>query len=298
MKPTSAQTAAAAMPGRGRERNMDVVLRLLGSRAGRVYSGSHAAVTATLGGGGLPGDAGVGFSVERPARGRLAPMPATDSAAQLARASLFSGLSEAQLARVAAISRPVRLAAGTSLFQDGDPADGLYCVVGGVVRIYLDNADGRELTITLCEEGEVIGEVALLDGLSRSANAAALTDVELLFVGRRVFLELIDEEPGLSKAIVLALCERLRLATDKINRAAFLDLRDRLLVLLRELAIVHGHIEPDAAVVDLELTQGMLAQMLGATREAVNKQLRMLQKDGRIRMEGGRIAVSRLRPPP
>ncbi len=228
-------------------------------------------------------------------------MPTVDTAdiaAQLGRASLFTGLSEAQLMRVAAIARTVRLSAGASLFTVGDPADGLYCVSAGVVRIFLDNADGRELTITLCEEGEVIGEVALLDGLSRSANAAALTDVELLFVGRRVFLELFDEEPGLSKAIVLALCERLRLATDKINRAAFLDLRDRLLVLLRELAIVHGHIEPDAAVVDLDLTQGMLAQMLGATREAVNKQLRLLQKEGRIKMEGGRIAVARLRPPP
>lgn len=217
---------------------------------------------------------------------------------KLGRTSLFSGLSGPQLSRVAAIARTVRLPARAVLFTEGDPADGLYCVVDGVVRVFLNNPDGRELTITLCEEGEVIGEVALLDGLSRSANAAALTDVELLFVGRSVFLALIDEEPGLSKAIVLALCERLRLATDKINRAAFLDLRDRLLVLLRELAIVHGHIEPDAAVVDLDLTQGMLAQLLGATREAVNKQLRLLQKEGRIRVEGGRIAVSRLRPSP
>lgn len=226
-------------------------------------------------------------------------MPIADAAEterHLARASLFSGLSADQLSRVAAITRPVRIAAGATLFSEGDPADGLYCVVEGVVRIFLTNPDGRELTITLCEEGEVIGEVALLDGLSRSANAAALTDGTLLFVGRRVFLELFDEEPGLAKAIVLALCERLRLATDKINRAAFLDLRDRLLVLLRELAIVHGHIEPDAAVVDLDLTQGMLAQMLGATREAVNKQLRLLQKEGRIKVEGGRIAVARLRP--
>jgi CRP-like cAMP-binding protein len=133
--------------------------------------------------------------------------------------------------------------------------------------------------------------MALLDGLQRSAGAAALTDTRLIFVPREPFLALLDESTRLARQIILTLCERLRAANAQVDQAIFHDLRHRLLVLLRQIALIHGRVESDMAVVELEMTQGMLAQMLGASREAVNKQLRALAKENKIAVEGHQIRV-------
>ena len=220
-------------------------------------------------------------------------MPASDLTAQLGRAVLFSGLDHDDMRRLAGIARETQLAATQTLFEQGDESDGLYLIVSGIVRIFLQAADTREATINLLEDGEVIGEMSLLDGLPRSAGAAALTDAKLVFIPREPFLDLVDSSPKLARQIILMLCERLRNANSQVDQAIFHDLRHRLVVLLRQLAIMHGTIEQDVAVVNLELTQGTLAQMLGASREAVNKQLRALAKDGKIAMEGAQIKIFR-----
>ncbi len=137
----------------------------------------------------------------------------------------------------------------------------------------------------------MIGEIALLDGLPRSAGAAALTETRLLFIPHVPFCRLLDSSPQLSRQVMLMLCERLRAANRQVDQAIFHDLRYRLLVLLRQIAVIHGRIEKDVAVVDLDVTQGMLAQMLGASREAVNKQLRALAKEGGLVMDGHQIRV-------
>jgi len=220
-------------------------------------------------------------------------MATADLVAPLKRAVLFDGLDQGDLTRLAGIAREVNLSVGDTLFEQGDESDGLYVIVSGILRIYLTADDTREATINLLEDGETIGEIALLDGLSRSAGAAALTDAKLIFIPREPFLNLLDESTALGRQIILTLCERLRAANAQVNQAIFHDLRHRLLVLLRQLAIIHGHVEKDVAVVDLDLTQGTLAQMLGASREAVNKQLRGLAKEGKLEMDGPRIRVLR-----
>ena len=92
------------------------------------------------------------------------------------------------------------------------------------------------------------------------------------------------------------LCERLRAANAQVDQAIFHDLRHRLVVLLRQIAVLHGRVEKDMSIVDLDITQGNLAQMLGASREAVNKQLRALAKEGRIVIDGPRIQIFRTDP--
>jgi CRP-like cAMP-binding protein len=220
-------------------------------------------------------------------------MASSDLVSRLERAVLFNGLDPEDLGRLAGIAREVTLVINDTLFDQGDESDGLYVIVSGIVRIYLTAADSREATINLLEDGEIIGEIALLDGLPRSAGAAALTETKLIFIPRDPFLALLDSSSKLARQIILTLCERLRAANAQVDQAIFHDLRHRLLVLLRQLAIIHGHVEKDVAVVDLDLTQGTLAQMLGASREAVNKQLRALAKEGRIEMDGPRIRVFR-----
>jgi CRP-like cAMP-binding protein len=209
----------------------------------------------------------------------------------LGRTVLFGGLDESELRRLSGIARETTLSTGAVLFEQGDDSDGLYIVVSGIVRIYLTADDGREATINLLEEGEVIGEIAILDGLPRSAGAAALTDARLIFIPTAPFCELIDSSPRLGRQMILMLCERLRAANSQVDQAIFHDLRHRLVMLLRQIAIIHGRVEKDVATVDLDLTQGALAQMLGASREAVNKQLRALAKEGRIAVDGHQIRV-------
>ena len=220
-------------------------------------------------------------------------MPINELATFLGKSVVFNGLDLEDLRRLAAIAREVTLPASSILFDQGEESDGLYIVASGIVRIYLTAEDGREATISLLEEGEMIGEIALLDGLPRSAGAAALTDTKLMFIPHKPFCDLLDSSPKLSRQVTIMLCERLRAANSQVAQAIFHDLRYRLLVLLRQIAVIHGRIEKDVAIVDLDVTQGMLAQMLGASREAVNKQLRTLAKEGRVLMDGRQIRVLR-----
>jgi CRP-like cAMP-binding protein len=220
-------------------------------------------------------------------------MSVSGIAAALSKTVLFDGLDEHDLARLAGIARESVLQPTAVLFEQGDESDGLYVVISGILRIYLTAGDGREATINLLEDGEVIGEIAIIDGLPRSAGVAALTEARLVFIPREPFLELLGTSTKLARQIILMLCERLRAANAQVDQAIFHDLRHRLLVLLRQLAVIHGRVEQDVSIVDLDLTQGTLAQMLGASREAVNKQLRALAKEGRLRMDGPNIEVFR-----
>lgn len=218
---------------------------------------------------------------------------AMDLTTWLAKSVVFGDLEESELRRLAGIARETTLAPGETLFEQGEESDGLYIVITGIVRIFLTAVDGREATISLLEDGEMIGEISLLDGLPRSAGAAALTETKLIFIPHRPFCELLDTSPKLTRQVLIMLCERLRAANGQVDQAIFHDLRHRLLMLLRQIAVIHGRVDRDVSIVDMDLTQGMLAQMLGASREAVNKQLRSLAREGRVAMDGGQIHIFR-----
>ncbi|WP_374653763.1 Crp/Fnr family transcriptional regulator [Dongia sp.] len=221
-----------------------------------------------------------------------APLSALAARAQLlARSFLFRGLEPSLLERVARLCQPRRLSVGETLFWEDEPADALYGVAKGLIRIWVHGPDGRELTLNLMEGGDFFGEIALLDGLPRTASASALADTEMLSVPRAAFQELMRQEPRLALHIIELLCERLRHNTDRIRDAAFLDLGTRLAKTLEALAMGHGEDGPDGIVITAKLNQSELAQLLGVTREAVNKQLKQFTKDGLITTKGGRIIV-------
>ncbi|MFC7400187.1 Crp/Fnr family transcriptional regulator [Chelatococcus sp. GCM10030263] len=210
----------------------------------------------------------------------------------LTTSGIFGGLEATCLARVAEATRIVSFPAGHCLFRQSDEADGLYIIAEGLVRIHLGHVDGRELTLALLEPGDVIGEIALLDGLPRTATATALEPTRAAFVSRPQFLRLVEDFPQIGKHVILVLCDRLRRNTGQINDNTFLDLRKRLLNLLHELAIAHGKVDGPRCEVPTRFTQTDLAQMLGVTREAVNKQFRALARDGVIVMTAEGITLS------
>ncbi len=221
--------------------------------------------------------------------GGLAALPVR--AQLLGKSFLFRGLEAGLLESVARLCQPRRLAVGETLFWEDEPADALYGVAKGLVRIWVHGPDGRELTLNLMESGDFFGEIALLDGLPRTASASALADTEMLSVPRAAFLELMGKEPKLALHIIELLCERLRHNTDRIRDAAFLDLGTRLAKTLEALALGHGAEEPEGILITAKLNQSELAQLLGVTREAVNKQLKQFTQDGLIATKGSRILV-------
>ncbi len=211
---------------------------------------------------------------------------------QLLRSSyIFRDMHPDLLHRLAGLAHVRPLTKGALLFQQGDDGDALFGVIEGLIRIAVTGRQGKELVLGLMEPGDVFGEIALLDGLPRTASAVAAEDSLLLVIERSHFLALLEQEGRLARHIIELLCERLRRNTERLSENAFLNLRGRLAKQLQALAIAHGRDSPEGVRIGVRLSQTDLAQMLGVTREAVNKQLKTWSRDGLIRMDRGHITV-------
>ena len=205
---------------------------------------------------------------------------------------IFGGLDDDSLRALVQVSRTRRLRKGTMLFQQGDEGDALYGVVDGLIRICIAGESGKELTRGLMEPGDIFGEIALLDGLPRSADAFAAEDVTLLVIDRTQFTPMLERGGKLARHVIELLCERLRENTERLGEHAFLNLQARLARKLQALAVAHGRRDGHGITIDVKLSQTELAQMLGVTREAVNKQLQAWTKQGVLRLERGHITIA------
>jgi CRP/FNR family transcriptional regulator, cyclic AMP receptor protein len=188
---------------------------------------------------------------------------------------------------IVSMARPRRIASGTTLFVKGDAGTELFAVVSGTVKITVPSSDGREAMITLLHRGDMFGEIALLDGQPRTADAVAMTDCDLMVITRRDFLRFVDGEPNVAQKLIAFLCMRLRTADARIEEAALLNLPTRLARLLVQLL-------EDNAVADnkkLAITQQKISEMLGASRESVNKHLQAWAKRKVIALKRGLIVV-------
>ena len=210
--------------------------------------------------------------------------------ALLRRSFNFKDLDADLLGRVAQLARVRRLDRGGLLFAQGDEGGALFAVVEGLVGISIAGGD-RELTLGFMEPGDVFGEIALLDGLPRTAAARAVEACVLLAIDRASFLLLLEQERRLARYLIELLCERLRTTTDRLSEFAFLDLRTRLARRLGALAIAHGSHRPDGIRIDLKLSQTALAHMLGVSREAINKQLKAWSTEAVLRIDRGIITI-------
>lgn len=211
--------------------------------------------------------------------------------ALIRRSFLFRDVPQPILERLAALSVTKHLERRETLFNRGDEGDALYAVVEGLVRIWVGSDSGKELTFSIMEPGDVFGEIALLDGLPRTANATAQEATLLLVMQRSAFLSVIDSEPTLARHIIELLCERMRLKTELLSDFAFADLPVRLARKLGDLVMAHGEIEGNAARLGRRFSQTELAQMLGVSREAINKQLSAWSHKGLVSTEDGGLTI-------
>jgi CRP/FNR family transcriptional regulator, cyclic AMP receptor protein len=197
--------------------------------------------------------------------------------------AFFAGLGAEAVEALAAICVTRSLAADEVLFLKGDPGDALYAVRRGRIRIATGTACGRRLTLNILGSGDVFGEIALLDGRPRTADAIAIERCELLLVQRRDFLALLERRPTLAVGVVELLCARLRWTSARLEESALLPLPVRL---ARRLA---GLIEDYGA--ELNVSQEELAVFVGASRESVNRQLQGWKQKGMIELGRNRIRL-------
>jgi CRP/FNR family transcriptional regulator, cyclic AMP receptor protein len=216
----------------------------------------------------------------------------------LLRNPLFAQLGSGELDRLAALFRRRRYRAGEPVFREGDPGTALYIIDSGEVKILLGGSEGKEVVLSLLPPGEFFGELALLDGEPRSADAVTTVATELLILPRDEFLRFLRDVPPVAINMLAALSRRLRRTDRLVHDAAFSDVQTRMARVLLELGATRGTPEGKAVAIEPHLTQGDLANMVGATRESVNKCLRALAADGLVRHERGRLVlldVDRLR---
>jgi CRP-like cAMP-binding protein len=207
--------------------------------------------------------------------------------AQLARLlgvnTFFAGLGPDAIEAIARLCVSRSLRSGELLFEKGEAADALYAVRRGQVRIETGTEGGRRLTLNILGAGDVFGEVALLDGRPRTADAVAGEATELFVVRRRDFLDLLDVRPSMAVSIIELLCSRIRWMSERMEETTLLPVSERLARRLVALAEDYG--------ADLSVSQESLAVFVGATRETVNRQLQVWKRENLIELGRSRIRL-------
>ncbi len=204
---------------------------------------------------------------------------------------LFQSLNPEDCERLAASLRRRSLKKGEVLFRKGDEGNSLYIVRKGGIKIVLPSELGDEAVLAILSEGDFFGEMALLDGMPRSADAVALDPSELLALSRSDFLAFLRDNEEAVQSILSCLSMRLRKTDDLLEDAYFLNISVRLAKRLVDLAKTYGYREGDTIKIDLRLTQKDLASMVGATRESINKELRVLREMGLVSTAGNAIRI-------
>jgi CRP/FNR family transcriptional regulator, cyclic AMP receptor protein len=177
---------------------------------------------------------------------------------------------------------------GSTIFSKGDPGNSLVAVISGTVKISISSPDGRSAILNLIGPGEIFGEVAVLDGQARTADATANTNCEIFVIDRREFLPFVRSQPALAMKFIELLCARLRWTSDQVEQVILQDLPGRLASALIRLTERH---KPGADCRTIAVTQQEISEMVGMTRESINKQLRAWAARSWVRLEHGAIVV-------
>jgi len=215
-----------------------------------------------------------------------------DTIALLKQQPLFAELSEREMERLVSYAKSVSVASGTTLFSKGDMGTALYAIRNGTIKITVPGMDGREAVFNLMQGGDIFGEIALLDGQARTADAVATSACELVVIERRDFLKFIDDNPAVALKIINLLCARLRWTSEHLEEAVLESLAIRL---ARALLRLNQNGTRSQNENSIRITQQELSQVLGATRESVNRQLRAWEAQELITIGRGSIVIHDLK---
>jgi CRP-like cAMP-binding protein len=199
----------------------------------------------------------------------------------------FKDLDPAVIDRLVAHAVTRKVKKGTAVFRKDDPGSTLYAVCEGAVRISVPSQQGQDAIFNVVSRGEIFGEIALLDGGNRTADAVAIEDSELMLIERREFLPVLRTNPEMAISLIEILCSRLRRTSEQVEDIVFLDLPGRLAKALLQLQRRAAAGPTDG----IRVTQRELSQMIGVSRESVNKQLRSWERRKWLKIERGGVRI-------
>jgi CRP-like cAMP-binding protein len=206
---------------------------------------------------------------------------------------IFEGLSRRELDLLHAITGTKRLRAREVLFRKGDPGSALYGVLRGRLRVFSSGPDAKEVVFRFLDSGDVVGEVALFDAQVRSATVEALEPCELLSLQRRDLLPFLEQHPRVAIKLAAILARSLRELSQRVEDELSLTIPARLARKLLALLRTHGSPVTGGTRIEQRLPQHILGELVGATRESVNKQMRLWVGAGAIKVERGFVTVLR-----
>lgn len=201
--------------------------------------------------------------------------------------AFFRGLAEAAIDELVARSRIERCRRGKTIFRRASPGTAMMAVLRGSVKICTVSRNGKEAVLNVIGHGQVFGEIAVLDGGPRTADAVALVESDILVLDRRDFMPVVRAHPDLAQRLLEVLCGRLRKTSEQLEDAFFLDMPGRMAKAL--LAAQTG--DGAGGVMQVQLTQRELGEMIGTARESVNKLLHTWQSQGIVSLRRGAIAI-------
>ena len=204
---------------------------------------------------------------------------------------LFSSLRDSDLENLSESVRLQSLKKGQTLFRKGDEGSSLYIIKQGTIKIVLPSRLGDEVIVTIFSEGDFFGEMALFDGKPRSADALAMESSKIYVLRRNDFLLFLQSNISAMKSILSQLTNRLRNTDDFLESTCFLSVSARLAKKLLDLTESYGQKDGDSLYIDLNLTQKELGDMIGSTRESINKELKILRDKGLITMQENKIQI-------
>jgi CRP/FNR family transcriptional regulator, cyclic AMP receptor protein len=201
---------------------------------------------------------------------------------------MFCDLDPEALDQLCRYAKHSSLKRGATIVSKGDPGNSLIAVISGTVKISVSSPDGRSAILNLIGPGGTFGEVAVLDGLARTADATANTNCEIYVIDRRDFLPFVRSQPALAMKFIELLCTKLRWTSDQVEEVILQNLPGRLASALLRLT-EKDKLAPGGRTI--AITQQEISEMVGMTRESINKQLRAWATRNWVRLEHGAIVV-------
>lgn len=213
----------------------------------------------------------------------------------LARVPLFSRLEAKDVEAIAAVSTTRSLGARDELFHKGDEGSQLYVVASGQLKVITTSDEGDDLMFCVLDPGEVVGEIGLLADRPRTATVVAMQPSSLIVIDRREFSALLRTRPDVGAELLAVVAERLARVSEFLEDTHFLNLPVRLAKKLVDFSTQHGREveagEGTRVLIDVKLSQEEWGDLVGTTRESINKQFRSWSKEGLIELEKGRVVI-------
>ena len=215
----------------------------------------------------------------------------SDKLKLLANVALFSDFSVKQLEAVSLVARKKTLQRRDELFHKGDPGGEIYIVVSGKLKALTTSVEGDDVVFSILGPGEVFGEVALLGATPRTATVSAIEDCQLLAIDRRDFMSFLRTNPEVSVKLLAVLAMRLKRVSELVEDTLFLNLPLRLAKKLLSLSRAYGEEAAEGIRIDLRLSQEEWGDLVGTTRESINKQMRKWTEAGVLRIDDGYVVI-------